>query len=168
MLEVIGIDELATTPTIGGDEYVPLMVEWGLVPVVTWRALGPDGGICCSFDIERVSGVIVGVTILNPPAIRKADEGDRTEALELSGVPVVSREPFDLNPDLTPQQDIIDFHCSTTGFRSRGEIELRFTDEEPHRWAKCGDVGFGISSDNRLSRFRVVEAAVPSSSSLLK
>ena len=69
MLEVLELDDHAPLPEVSGDEYVPLMISWGLTAAVTWQAVWPDGRLCCDVTVSSVGGRLSGLTVLNPPAL---------------------------------------------------------------------------------------------------
>jgi hypothetical protein len=165
VLEVLALDDRVSFPDVTGDEYVPLMIRWGMSPAVVWQAVWPDGRVCCEMMIARVGGRVADVTLLNPPAVSVESAGCSTGWVE-DGVPVVSLEPFEPNPDLVPQLKLVKVQCSPTAALVGGWLEIRLDESEPLRWATSGTVGFGIDVADRLVAIRVLEAGLPRSGSL--
>jgi hypothetical protein len=165
MLEVLELDGDASPPEVSGDEHVPLMIRWRLTVAVIWQVVWPDGRLCCEVKISQVGGRIVGVTVLNPPPV--VGEADLcSDASDEVGVPVVSMAPFDPNPDLAPQRDVVEFRCSPSAVRTGEWVAFRFGDFTPARWAMSGSVGFGIDDLDQLVAVRVSAAALPGASPL--
>ena len=134
MLEVVELDEQCSIPEIGGDEHVPMMIRWGLTTGVIWRANFQNGQICCELKVASVGGRVYGFTILNPPPVSTGLE-ESTGTWEEAGVPIVSLKNFDLNPDLVPQQKLVEVSCSPKAVRHGKWLETQFGDNPIERWA---------------------------------
>ena len=162
MLEVVELDERTSAPEIRGDEHVPLMIRWGLTPSVIWQSIWPNGQICCELKVSTAGARVNGVTLLNPPPIT-FEEPVESADWEETGIPIVSLDPFDPNPDLVPQRQVAESHCSPTAVHNGGWLEIRFDQTPPLKWATSGAVGFGISEEARLVAIRISATSIPPS-----
>lgn len=165
MLEVISINESFGDPEVAGDEHVPLMITWTLTPSVVWHATTQDGQLCCEINVSRIGGQISSVTVLNSPTATP-EPVDCVGSWEEDGVPRVSLDLFEPNPDLVPQIDLIKTPCSPSARRNDGYIEIWFQAMAPTKWATSGSVGFGIDDNEQIVAVRVLASAIPESSSL--
>ena len=145
------------------------MIRWRLVPSVYARFMWPDGRICCELSLDRVTGQIVGVTLLNPP---RGNNGEPVASLEPDdawieeGVPVLDREPFDLNPDLDPQIKVADVPSEPWGSWDLNFYVIRFAGDDLQRWIQSGPVGFGITGGDELVALRIARSALPATGQL--
>lgn len=165
MLEAAGVDPTVLEPEIGGDEFVPLMVEWSVTPSVSWRAIWPDGTLCTEIWIDSVSRRVSEVTILNAPAPAGL-RPESTAAVEPGG-PVFSLALFDPTPDLDPRTEFVDAVCSPSARLVGDWLEISFGDDVPTTWISSETFGFGVDDQRLLIAIRVQISSVPSSSALL-
>ena len=112
MLTAKSIDESARAPAIDGDGHVALMVQWTSNDPVIFQFTASGGSVCCELKISSIGGRITGVTVLNPPAISSNEPHGNENTWEEPGVPRVSLDPFDPNPDLTPQIKLVKQKCT--------------------------------------------------------
>ena len=158
MLEVVDIDTGAAAPELTGDDHVPLMVRWGLSPAVVWQATFPDGRIFCEIKLSVPGGRMNGVTVLNLPKVESASASG-SATWDETGVPVLSLDTFDPNPDLVPQTNIVKFECSPSAIIGAEWFELRFDDSDPVKWSSVEGIGFGIDDRDRVVAIRVPTVA---------
>lgn len=162
MLSLIGV-EPANEPDVSGDEHVPLMVRWDLVPAVYAHFVWPDGRIACELRLDRVSGRVFGVTLLNPPeASNHESDGDtQATAPTEAGVPVFDRAAFKLNPDLDPQVDVVDFEVEPSARWVGRYWVVSLGGDAAERWIESGPVGFGIDERHALVAMRIKRGSLP-------
>lgn len=164
MLEVDRIGPSYSEPVIEGDETLPLMASWWLKPSVVWQAVWPDHRICVEFSIDRLDGSITRFSVVNAPAVDVRETSFAVD--ETEGMPIVDPSPFDSDPDLSPQTDLVKFHCAPTAVACRGYVEIRLSDTSPVQWAVSGQVGFGIDASSRLVAIRVLSSILDPASVL--
>ena len=168
VLTVVAIDESVRAPDIGGDPHVPLMVRWGSTSAVIWHFTTAGGQICCELMIADIGGGIMNLTILDAPRVVETRPDGRDVTWEEPGVPKVSLEPFDLNPDLTPQLKLIKSKCIPKGYRYDGYVEISFERTPPIKWVTSGAIGFGVDDHDQIVAVRAAELALPAESGLVK
>ena len=166
MLTAKSIDESARAPAIDGDEHVPLMVQWTSSDPVIFQFTASGGSVCCELKISSIGGRITGITVLNPPSISSNEPQRDASAWEEPGVPRVSLDPFDLNPDLTPQTKLVKQKCIPKAYRYDGYVEIAFERVAPVKWVSTDAIGFGVDESEQIVSIRVLESSIPQESAL--
>lgn len=149
-------------PEITGDDYVPLMIGWGLVSSVYARFVWAGGRICCEVALDRWTGRVSRLAMLEVPTVAESPPsptivGSRVEP----GLPVFDRAIFGLNSDDDPQASAVDVMSDPETTWSTRFFVVMFFPVDVHWWIETGSVGFGVTERDELVGLRLERSALP-------
>jgi hypothetical protein len=138
---------------IWGDAYTPLVVNWapvGSVRPIYYRVQSPGGGDI-ELQIEPLKGEVIGVTVIEDPALKvKMPDPTYVASRTDEGAVFVDREPWSLNPDCVPTREVIYEESQLSWAEDRKNLYFSLSDTEPDRFILAGQAGFGIAEPNLL------------------
>jgi len=158
---VVKIAEIgdARTVSVTGDEYVPLTVTW-IAPESVGVSLlasmedrtGGYGGGQITVKLEPLTGEVAGVVVANTP---KASPGDGfvrpSELPTVVGGIRVDRSPWDLNPDLVAQREVVGESAPLSVFADDDYVYFGFSESVPVKKVMAGAAGFAVGHDGELT-----------------